>query len=100
MAAGYERELGGDAENYDATLSTLVSFNQSNGSGPYGVLIAANGDLVGTTAGGGAYNYGGGAYGNGTAYQIAKTPTGYASTPTTLFSFDGNNGAPGKQPDR
>jgi hypothetical protein len=70
-----------------ATLSTLVTF-QSNGAnpfGPVGGLIAdADGDLFGLTAGGGAN-------GDGTVFEIAKTATGYASTPTTLASFNGAN---------
>ena len=53
---------------------------------PVGGLIAnANGDLFGTTFRGGAEGY-------GTVFEIAKTPTGYASTPTTLVSFDGSDG--------
>ena len=68
-------------------LTTLVSFNGTNGDEPCGGLIAdAHGDLFGTTTGGGAY-------GDGTVFEIAKTAHGYASTPTTLVSFDGTNGA-------
>src|SRR4051812_23856984 len=64
-----------------ATLVTLVSFNGTNGSDPYGSLIAdATGDLFGTTTG-------------GTVFEIAKTATGYASTPTTLVRFNGSDGA-------
>ena len=62
-----------------AVLNTLVSFSGSGDGGdfPIGGLIAdANGDLFGTTAGGGAD-------GAGTVFEIAKTATGYASTPTT-----------------
>jgi uncharacterized repeat protein (TIGR03803 family) len=67
-------------------LTTLVSFNGSNGAGPVAGLIAdAAGDLFGTT-------YLGGANGDGTVFEIAKTGSGYASTPTTLFSFNGTNG--------
>ena len=67
-------------------VTTLVSFNGANGIDPVGSLIAdANGDLFGTTAGGGANNA-------GTVFEIAKTATGYASTPTTLVSFNGANG--------
>jgi len=46
------------------------------------------GDLFGTTSAGGAY-------GDGTVFEIAKTPTGYASTPTTLVSFNSSNGSEG-----
>ena len=50
---------------------------------PYAGLIAdAAGDLFGTT-------YGGGANGDGTVFEIAKTAGSYASTPTTLVSFNG-----------
>jgi hypothetical protein len=69
------------------TLTTLVSFNGTNGENPYAGLIAdAAGDLFGTTADGGAD-------GDGLAFEIAKTSTGYASTPTTLATFNGANGA-------
>ena len=66
---------------------TLLSFNGANGASPVSGLIAdAAGDLFGTTASGGAN-------GDGTVFEIAKAGAGYASTPTTLFSFDGANGA-------
>jgi len=69
------------------TLTTLVNFNGTDGAGPIAGMIAdANGNLFGTTEGGGAYEY-------GTVFEIAKTAAGYASTPTTLVSFDGTNGA-------
>ena len=46
-------------------------------------------------------SYGGGADGDGTVFEIAKTATGYASTPTTLVSFNGTDGAmPDGRPDR
>jgi hypothetical protein len=70
-----------------ANLTSLVSFNGTNGEGPLAGLIAdANGNLFGATEGGGAYEY-------GTVFEIAKTAGGYASTPTTLVSFNGTNGA-------
>ena len=69
------------------TLVTLVSFNGANGTLPVAGLIAdAAGDLFGTTASGGAN-------GDGTVFELAKTGGGYASTPTTLLSFNGANGA-------
>lgn len=65
------------------TLSALVSFNGSNGSGPIGGLVAdANGNLYGTTAGGGANT-------DGTVFEIVAG----SHTLTTLISFDGDNGA-------
>ena len=70
-----------------AALTTLVNFNGSNGAFPYaGVIADAAGDLFGTTQDGGAN-------GIGTVFEIAKTGGGYASTPTTLVSFGGLNGA-------
>ena len=69
------------------TPVTLLGFNGINGATPYSGLVAdAAGDLFGTT-------FGGGANGDGTVFEIAKTGTGYASTPTILFSFSGTNGA-------
>ena len=76
---------------YASAPTTLVSFNGSNGANPYAGLIAdANGDLFGTT-------YEGGANSDGTVFEIKNTGTVaapiYASTPTTLVSFNGSNGA-------
>ena len=71
---------------YASAPTTLVSFNGSDGEHPTGALIAdANGNLLGTTNSGGAS-------GDGTVFEIVKTTTGYASAPTTLFSFDGSDG--------
>ena len=73
-------------------LSTLVTFNGANGAEPFGSLIAdAQGDLFGTTAGANITTNM--PRGNGTVFEIAKTASGYASTPTTLVSFNGANGA-------
>src|SRR5690348_17218255 len=70
-----------------ATLNTLLSFGGSNGAFPEAdLMVDANGDLFGTTQQGGASN-------DGAVFEIAKTATGYASTPTTLVSFDGSDGA-------
>jgi uncharacterized repeat protein (TIGR03803 family) len=67
--------------------STLVSFTGTDGALPFAGLIAdANGNLFGTTNGGGANN-------SGTVFEIFKTAGGYASTPTTLVSFNGTDGA-------
>jgi len=66
-------------------LTTLVSFNGTNGENPHGILLVdAAGNLYGTTDWGGAY-------GNGTAFKIAAG----TSTITTLVSF---GGAEGSQP--
>ena len=69
------------------TPVTLLSFNGANGALPSAGLIAdAAGNLFGTTAAGGAS-------GDGAVFEIARAGAGYASTPTTLFSFDGASGA-------
>lgn len=65
-------------------LTVLVSFDGSNGEFPSGGLISdSSGNLFGTTAEGGAN-------GTGTVFEIAKTSSGYATTPTTLVSFGFN----------
>jgi uncharacterized repeat protein (TIGR03803 family) len=73
-----------------ATLSTLVNFNGSNGQDPEGLIVDANGDLFGTAYQGGANN-------DGTVFEIKNVGTVaapvYASSPTTLVTFDGSNGA-------
>ena len=69
-----------------ATLTTLIGFNFADGADLRGSLIAdSNGDLFGTTNGGGANNV-------GTVFEIAKTAGGYASTPTTLVNFNTDDG--------
>jgi uncharacterized repeat protein (TIGR03803 family) len=70
-----------------ATLTTVVSFNGSNGASPVvsRLLVDANGNLFGTTFFG--------PYDDGTVFEIAKTAGGYATTPTTLVSFNATPGA-------
>ncbi len=69
------------------TPTTLLSFNQTNGSNPYAGLIAdAAGDLFGTTASGGADD-------SGTVFELVNHGGGN-DTPTTLLSFNQPNGAP------
>jgi uncharacterized repeat protein (TIGR03803 family) len=80
-------EIAKTAGAYASTPTTLVTFNGADGSIPAGSLIAdASGDLLGTTATGGAN-------GDGTVFEIVKTPAGYASNPVTLVNFDGADGA-------
>jgi uncharacterized repeat protein (TIGR03803 family) len=65
------------------TITTLASFNGSNGANPYaGVVMDSSGNLYGTT-------YGGGASSDGTVFELAAG----SGTITTLASFDGSNGA-------
>jgi uncharacterized repeat protein (TIGR03803 family) len=64
------------------TLTTLYSFDSTDGANPAaGLALATNGSLYGTTGYGGANGY-------GTVFKI--TPTG---TLTTLYSFDSTHGA-------
>jgi uncharacterized repeat protein (TIGR03803 family) len=80
-------EIAKTATGYASTPTVLVSFNNTDGANPTGGLIAdANGDLFSTTVNGGAYNF-------GTVFEIAKTSTGFSSTPTVLVSFNGADGA-------
>jgi uncharacterized repeat protein (TIGR03803 family) len=80
-------EIVNTSSGYATTPTTLVSFNGTDGAYPSAGLIAdANGDLFGTTEYGGASN-------DGTVFEIANTSSGYASTPTTLVSFNGTDGA-------
>lgn len=70
-----------------ADPTTLVSFDGTTAAYPFAGLIAdANGDLFGTTANGGTL-------GDGTVFEVAKTTSGYATTPAILVSFDGTDGA-------
>jgi uncharacterized repeat protein (TIGR03803 family) len=65
------------------TITTLASFNGTNGAGPEaGVILDAQGNLFGTTQFGGANNL-------GTVFQIAAG----SNTITTRASFNGTNGA-------
>jgi hypothetical protein len=80
-------EIAKTAGGYASTPTTLVNFNTDDGGDPEGGLIAdARGDLFGTTAFGGASA-------DGTVFEIVKTPSGYASTPSTLASFDDVDGS-------
>ena len=80
-------EIKKTPSGYGSTPITLVSFHGSDGAQPDDGFIAdANGNLIGTTQQGGASD-------NGTVFMIAKTASGYASTPITLVSFNGANGS-------
>ncbi len=77
-------EIAKTSAGYASTPTVLVSFGSN--VEPYAGLIAdAAGDLFGTTKGAWGYS-------DGTVFEIAKTSTGYASTPTTLVTFNGSNG--------
>jgi uncharacterized repeat protein (TIGR03803 family) len=64
------------------TITTLASFNSTDGANPYGTLIMdSRGNLYGTT-------YSGGASGDGTVFEVANG----SGAITTLASFSGANG--------
>src|ERR1700733_11177809 len=74
------------AGGYSLVPITLASFDGTDGKNPgAGLIMDAAGDLFGTTFSGGANN-------DGTVFEIAKTASGYASTPTVLVSFNGTDG--------
>ncbi len=75
---------------YSSTPITLVSFNETDGDDPQaGLIVDANGDLFGTTAGGGANDL-------GTAFEIVNQGSVaapiYSGAPITLVSFNQTTG--------
>jgi uncharacterized repeat protein (TIGR03803 family) len=74
------------------TITTLASFTghttaaPNGGIGPRGNLVLDQGNLYGTTVGGGAS-------GKGTIFEVANIAAGTASSITTVASFDGANGS-------
>ncbi len=88
-AVGTVFEIKKTGAGYASTPTTLVNFNGADGAipEPADCIADSNGDLFGTTSDGG------GANGDGTVFEIKKTAAGYASTPTTLVSFNGANGS-------
>jgi uncharacterized repeat protein (TIGR03803 family) len=93
----YGTAQGGNAGGYgtifelakgSSTITTLASFNGTNGATPQGRLIMdGSGNLYGTTAGGGG-NYG------GEVFELAKG----SGTITTLASFHGAPSTDGSVP--
>ena len=72
------------ANDTNHTLSTLASFNLTNGAGPYAGLISDTaGNLYGTTNGGGASK-------SGTVFKVTNDAN---HTLSTLATFNGTNGA-------
>jgi uncharacterized repeat protein (TIGR03803 family) len=87
-------EIQKAGSGYAAAPTTLFNFSGTNGIAPQAGLVAdANGNLFGTTYFGGSSIPANGGYGYGSVFEIPKTGAGYASTPTTLTSFNGTNGS-------
>lgn len=83
-------EIAKTANGYAGAPTVLVRFNFTDGANPLARLtIDADGNLFGTTYGGGSTACAGGC---GTVFKIAKTGQGYASTPAIIVSFDGTKG--------
>jgi hypothetical protein len=71
-------------------LANFTGSGTGDGSGPLGdLLFQADGTMLGTTAGGGAFNH-------GSIFQAVRSANGTAVTEKVLFSFNGNleGGAP------
>ncbi len=80
-------EVAKTANGYASAPITLVNFSGADGASPNAPLIAdAAGNLLGTTLSGGVE-------GDGTVFEVAKTATGYASTPITVASFNNSDGS-------
>lgn len=88
-AYGTVFEIANSGGVYASKPTTLSVFddgitNNSGANPSGGVIVDGNGNLLGTTQGGGAYGY-------GTVFEIAKMTSGYAPIPTTLYSFTGGS---------
>ena len=80
-------EIVKTSSGYASTPTVLTSFNGADGNEPNGGLfLDASGDVFGPTFDGGVDGY-------GTIFEIAKTSSGYASTPTVLVSLNSADGS-------
>jgi uncharacterized repeat protein (TIGR03803 family) len=73
----------------DYMITTVASFNGSNGSQPLGVALDSVGNIYGTTENGGSIGGGGPITGNGTVFEIAKG----SHTIGTLVFFNNSDGS-------
>jgi uncharacterized repeat protein (TIGR03803 family) len=82
-------EGGSSSGGGSATISVISTFDTTGPNAsflPIGQLVLdASGNLLGTAQSGGANN-------DGTIFEIARSGSGFAGTPTTLVSFDGTDG--------
>ena len=83
-SSGKVFEVAKTATGFASTPTILYSFcaqtNCADGDGPNNLMVDTVGNLFGTTIRGGAN-------GQGTAFELAKTGSGYASSPAILHSF-------------
>ena len=98
VLAGSIFEISNTAGTYATTITLLTTFSGSDENDSLaGLIIDGSGDLFGTTSTGGPGRAGSVAhpiaYGSGTVFELARTASSYASTPTTLIDFDGNANA-------
>jgi uncharacterized repeat protein (TIGR03803 family) len=89
LGGGTVFEVVKTASGYASTPTIVAgdfngSFNGRTGDTPQELIMDADGNLFGTS--------GGGANGAGTFFEIPKTASGYESTHTVLFNFNGTNG--------
>ncbi len=78
--------MAGVSTGRTASITTLASFNGTDGAYPFaGLTINASGDLFGTTENGGSNN-------DGTVFELVNNGDGNYTT-NTLASFSGSNGA-------
>jgi uncharacterized repeat protein (TIGR03803 family) len=74
----------------NGTLTTLVSFNSTNGAYPNALTLGSDGNFYGTTEEGGNTNLNSG-YGYGTVFKMTTNGT---LTPLVFFGYYGNWGYP------
>jgi len=89
-------ELVSTATGYASTPTVLAQFNGVDGYEPgAGLVMDANGDLFGTTEQGPGSQAGNeiDLTGQGEVFELQNSATGYASTPSILLAFNGDNGA-------
>jgi hypothetical protein len=93
LAQGTVFEIVKTAAGYAGTPTILLNFDGLNGAYPFAGLIAdAKGNLFGTTSQAGYTGGQCGWCGYGTVFEIVKTASGYAGTPTILVTFDQTHG--------
>ncbi|MFZ4408304.1 MAG: choice-of-anchor tandem repeat GloVer-containing protein [Paracraurococcus sp.] len=88
-------EIVKTANGYASSPKIIASFNSTDGNNPNVILsmVDSQGNLIGTTEYSDLMGSNPGVSGYGSIVAILKTSSGYASSPITLVSFNGTNGA-------